>query len=372
MAVTFYSKITLRPGSVFCFETISSVADEEGILHRIADPPEKKSPPTNSKNAGEAQPRALRKKIVSGKSGAEDSLTRRTPPSTSPTKEWTQIAKKKETREKQVVLSVPPASKETGKKVATTAAPFYPDVLFIGRVESPTVSDDEPTAPGEEPPQRESRRRRNRRRNVRRHHAAGERDPEQPVSRDEVSEIRETPEERVFRERRNSRRRDRRRAQEQAEQDARQRRENPFFGRNLNPDFARAMNTPSEVGGVLARIADGLPRTPDAEGYRRLFTQATNHLLPLAHPPIHVHVGRPGLARHRPIKARPTKARPTKAHIQLWAVPCQHVCPVIGPRHGPQLVMCARPAQIAQNVLMCQTGPYTYNSNTSTKSIIYI
>jgi hypothetical protein len=35
----------------------------------------------------------------------------------------------------------------------------------------------------------------------------------------------------------------------------------------------------------LARIADGLPRTLDAEGYRRLFTQAANHLLPLAHPP---------------------------------------------------------------------------------------
>jgi hypothetical protein len=63
----------------------------------------------------------------------------------------------------------------------------------------------------------------------------------------------------------NSRRRDRRRAQEQAEQEARQRRENPLFGRNLNPDFTRAMNKPSEVGGVLARIADGLPRTPDAE-----------------------------------------------------------------------------------------------------------
>jgi hypothetical protein len=45
------------------------------------------------------------------------------------------------------------------------------------------------------------------------------------------------------------------------------------------------MNTPSEVGGVLARIADGLPRTPDAEGYRRLLTWAANHLLPLAHPP---------------------------------------------------------------------------------------
>jgi hypothetical protein len=167
MAVTFYSKITLRPGSVFCFGTISSVADEEGTLHRIADPPEKKSPPTNSENVGEAQPPALRKKIVFEKSGVEDPLTRRAPLSTSPTKEWTQIARTKETKGKQVVLSVPPPSKENGKKVATTAAPFYPDVLFIGKVESPTVSDDELTAPGEEPPQRESRRRRNRRRNIR-------------------------------------------------------------------------------------------------------------------------------------------------------------------------------------------------------------
>jgi hypothetical protein len=35
----------------------------------------------------------------------------------------------------------------------------------------------------------------------------------------------------------------------------------------------------------LAQIADGLPRTPNAEGYRRLLTRAANHLLPLAHPP---------------------------------------------------------------------------------------
>jgi hypothetical protein len=41
MAVTFPSKITLRPGFVFCFGTISSIADEEGTLHRITDPPEK-------------------------------------------------------------------------------------------------------------------------------------------------------------------------------------------------------------------------------------------------------------------------------------------------------------------------------------------
>jgi hypothetical protein len=95
----------------------------------------------------------------------------------------------------------------------------------------------------------------------------------------------ETPDERVFRERRNSRRRDRWQSQEQAGQEARQRRENPLFGRNLNPDFARAMNTPSEVGGVLAQIADGLPLTLDAEGNRWLLTRAANHLLPLAHPP---------------------------------------------------------------------------------------
>jgi hypothetical protein len=217
MAVTFHCKITLRPRSVFCFGTISSIADEEGTLHRIADPPKKKSTPTHSENVGvrkeKVQPPALRIKIVFGMPGAEGLLTRRTLPSTSPTKEWTQIARKKEankTRRKQVVLSVPLPSKENGKKIATTAAPFYPDVLFIERVESPPVSDDEPTAPGEEPPQRESRRWRNRRRNIRRHHEAGEWDPEQPVSRDEVSEIGETPEERVFRERRNSRRRDRR------------------------------------------------------------------------------------------------------------------------------------------------------------------
>jgi hypothetical protein len=141
---------------VFFFGTISSIVDEEGTLHRIANPPKKKSPPTNSVNIGEAQPPAFRKKIAFRKPGAEGSLTRRTPLSTSPTKEWTRIARKKETRRKQVVLSVPPPSKENRKKIATTAAPFYPDVLFIRRVESPPVSDDEPTAPGEEPPQRES------------------------------------------------------------------------------------------------------------------------------------------------------------------------------------------------------------------------
>jgi hypothetical protein len=72
-------------------------------------------------------------------------------------------------------------------------------------VESYPIYDDEPTMPREEPPQREARRWRNQRRNVRRHHEAGERDPAQPVSRDEILEVGETPDERVFKERRNSR-----------------------------------------------------------------------------------------------------------------------------------------------------------------------
>jgi hypothetical protein len=293
MSITFQHKIILRPGSVFCFGTMPSVADEDGTLHRIVDPPERKPSSTISGKAGakqeKAQPPALRAKTTSCKPGTEDPSAQRTPLSTSSTKKCTRITRKKEANEvkaRQAALLVPPPSKENRKKLVTTTVPFYPDILFIeGRVESTPVSDDEPTAPGEEPLQRESRRRRNRRRNIQRHHEAGEQDPAQPVSRDEISEVGETPEERVFRERRNSRRRDRQQAQEQAEQEARQSRENPLLGRNLNPDFARAMNTPSEVGGVLARIAYGLPRTPDAEGYQRLLTRASNHLLPLAHPP---------------------------------------------------------------------------------------
>jgi hypothetical protein len=189
MAVTFQHKIILRPGSTFCFGTISSVADEEGTLHRIADPPERKSsseiPGKIGAKQEKAQPPTHRKKITFSKLEAQGSSTRRTPLSTSPTGEWTQITRKKETNEigrRQAVLSVPSSSKEGRKKVATTTVPFYPDVLLIERAESPPISDDEPTVPGEELPQRESRRRRNQRRNIRRHHKAGELDPAQPVS----------------------------------------------------------------------------------------------------------------------------------------------------------------------------------------------
>jgi hypothetical protein len=42
MAITSKCKITLRPGTMFCFGTISSIVDEEGTLHRVANSQEKK------------------------------------------------------------------------------------------------------------------------------------------------------------------------------------------------------------------------------------------------------------------------------------------------------------------------------------------
>jgi hypothetical protein len=141
MAVTFQHKIILRPGSIFCFGTISSVADEEGTLHRLADPPKRKPSSEISEKIGarqqKAQPPALLKKITSSKIGAEGPSARITPLSTSPTREWTRITRKKEANDHQADLSVPPPSKENRKKIVVTATPFYSDVLFIGRVESP-------------------------------------------------------------------------------------------------------------------------------------------------------------------------------------------------------------------------------------------
>jgi hypothetical protein len=78
-----------------------------------------------------------KQKITFSKLGAEGPSALRTPLSTSPTEEWTQITRKKEAKDHQVGLFVPPSSKENRKKIVVAAAPFYPDVLFIGRVESP-------------------------------------------------------------------------------------------------------------------------------------------------------------------------------------------------------------------------------------------
>jgi hypothetical protein len=99
MAIVFQHKIALRPGSMFCFGTISSMADEEGIMHRITDPPEKKPSSKISEKARTeqeiAQPPAPRAKTTSCKPGAENSLTRRTSLSISSMEKWTQITRKK-------------------------------------------------------------------------------------------------------------------------------------------------------------------------------------------------------------------------------------------------------------------------------------
>jgi hypothetical protein len=99
MAVTFQHKNDLRPGSVFCFGTISSVADKEGNLHRIADPPEKKPSLKISRKVGTkqkiAQTPTHQTKTTSCKPGAESPFTQKTPLSTSSTEEWTHITSKK-------------------------------------------------------------------------------------------------------------------------------------------------------------------------------------------------------------------------------------------------------------------------------------
>jgi hypothetical protein len=99
-------------------------------------------------------------KIASYKPKIGSSPTRRTPLPTSPTKEWTQITRKKEanvsrkgTETRRVIFPAPSPSKEDGEKHTITATPFYPNIIFIGgRLESSPISNDESTVQGEEPP----------------------------------------------------------------------------------------------------------------------------------------------------------------------------------------------------------------------------
>jgi hypothetical protein len=175
MAITFKCKITLHPGTMLCFGTISCIADEEGTLHHLADPPEKNlssgilrearakqwaaPPPVAGGKMIPHRPR-VRNPWEKKDRPVRISLTQRTQFSTSPTKEWTWITQKKETnipsqgmRTRRATFPIPSPSKEDGKKSTVMLAPFYPDILFIqGRLESAPISDDEPTMQGEEPP----------------------------------------------------------------------------------------------------------------------------------------------------------------------------------------------------------------------------
>jgi hypothetical protein len=56
MLVTFKNKITLSLGAMFHFGTISCIADVEGTLHHVADPPEKK-PSSGILREAKARPR---------------------------------------------------------------------------------------------------------------------------------------------------------------------------------------------------------------------------------------------------------------------------------------------------------------------------
>jgi hypothetical protein len=111
MAISFQHKIALYPGSVFYFGTISSVADEEGTLHRIANPPERKPSSIIFGKAGMkqeiTQPPALRAKTTSCKPGAENLFTRRTPLSNSSTEKWTRITRKKRNKRDEGPSSCP-------------------------------------------------------------------------------------------------------------------------------------------------------------------------------------------------------------------------------------------------------------------------
>jgi hypothetical protein len=177
---------------------ISCIADEEGTLHRVADPPEKKLSSGILRKARAKQwaasPLVAWGKMIPHRPRVGTpwekkdrpvgiSLTRRTPLSTSPTKEWTRITRKKETnvpsqgtRTLRATFPIPSPLKEDGKKSTIASTPFYPTSSSSREIGVNTLSDDEPTMQGEEPPQCEARRRRNRRRNIRRHHEVGERD----------------------------------------------------------------------------------------------------------------------------------------------------------------------------------------------------
>jgi hypothetical protein len=70
--------------------------------------------------------------------GSVTPLTQKTPLSTSPTKEWSHITRKREInvssqgrRTRRATFRIPLPSKEDVKKNIVTPAPFYPNILFI-------------------------------------------------------------------------------------------------------------------------------------------------------------------------------------------------------------------------------------------------
>jgi hypothetical protein len=140
--------ITFSPGAILCFRTISCIADIEGTMHHITYPPKKK-PSSEIPRKAEASPRAMplltaREGMASCKSELKSSRrmqdqqvgaspARRTPLSTSPTKEWTQITRRREVnvpywgrKTQRAILLAPPPSKEDEKKRTACSCSFLP------------------------------------------------------------------------------------------------------------------------------------------------------------------------------------------------------------------------------------------------------
>jgi hypothetical protein len=129
---------------MFCFGTISFVADEDEILHRIADPPNEKFSSEIPRKAGTrqqiARPPMPRAKTTSCKPRIKNSPARRTPLPTLPIKSGHGLQERKKeasvlgkgTEVRRVIFPASSPSKKDGKELATTVTPFYPDILFIG------------------------------------------------------------------------------------------------------------------------------------------------------------------------------------------------------------------------------------------------
>jgi hypothetical protein len=148
MAIIFKSKITFSPGAIFCFGTISCVADIKGTLHRTTAPPKRK-PSSEIPREARVKPQAMppltaRQGTAPHKSELKSpwrmevqstraSPAQRTSLSTSPTKEWTQITRRREVnvpyrgrKTQRAILPTPPPSKRMRRSTPPYLLPSTP------------------------------------------------------------------------------------------------------------------------------------------------------------------------------------------------------------------------------------------------------
>jgi hypothetical protein len=123
MAITFKCKIALCSGTMFLFGTISCIADEEGTLHPVVDPPEKKLS-TEIPREAEAKQRVVPPTVNSAVHLAHKGVD---------TDHSKERSKRPESRDENTPshLSDTFALKGGQKEEHHRASSLYPDVLFI-------------------------------------------------------------------------------------------------------------------------------------------------------------------------------------------------------------------------------------------------